>query len=65
MSTDTPDLQSALDAVPDAALHFSAMRPPLQQAALYWIKTAKRPETRARRIAATVQSAEKDEPTRR
>lgn len=59
-----PDLQSALDAVPDAARHFSAMRPSLQQAALYWIKTAKRPETRARRIAATVRSAQQDEPPR-
>jgi len=51
------DLAAALDADPEARRHFAAFPPSARKAALYWIKTAKRPETRDRRVAETVRLA--------
>ena len=50
------DLRAALAATPGAAEAFEAMRRQDRYAALYGIHDAKRPETRARRIANLVQS---------
>lgn len=50
------DLATALAAA-DAAAAFEALPPSKQSMALYWIATAKRPETRAKRIAETVSAA--------
>jgi uncharacterized protein YdeI (YjbR/CyaY-like superfamily) len=44
------DLQAALDANPDAAACFAALRGASRYAILYRVQDAKRPETRARRI---------------
>jgi uncharacterized protein YdeI (YjbR/CyaY-like superfamily) len=52
-----PDLASALAGDEQARRHFDAFPPSAKKAALYWIKTAKRPETRQRRIAETVRLA--------
>jgi uncharacterized protein YdeI (YjbR/CyaY-like superfamily) len=46
-----PDLQAALDASPKAAAFFATLKGANRYAILYRISTAKRPETRARRIA--------------
>ncbi len=51
-----PDLVSAL-ADAGATQRFEALTPGDRKIALYWIATAKRPETRARRIEATVAAA--------
>jgi uncharacterized protein YdeI (YjbR/CyaY-like superfamily) len=48
------DLAEAFDAVPGARERFEAFPRSTTRATLEWIKTAKRPETRARRIAETV-----------
>jgi uncharacterized protein YdeI (YjbR/CyaY-like superfamily) len=45
------DLQAALASYPDAARHFAAFPPSARKAILQWITTAKKPETRAARIA--------------
>ncbi len=50
------DLSSALDAA-SAAESFAALTPGTRKLALYWIASAKRPETRANRIAQTVSAA--------
>ena len=50
------DLSSALDAA-NAAGSFAALTPGTRKIALYWIASAKRPETRATRIAQTVSAA--------
>ena len=47
------DVQAALDAVPEAAEHFAAFPPSARLQILIWIVTAKKPETRAARIATT------------
>lgn len=52
-----PDLQTALTADPTADRHFRAFPPSARRAILTWITLAKRPETRARRIAETVTAA--------
>jgi uncharacterized protein YdeI (YjbR/CyaY-like superfamily) len=49
-----PDLQAALDATPPAAGFFDAFPRSVKRATLEWIAQAKRPETRAKRIAETV-----------
>jgi uncharacterized protein YdeI (YjbR/CyaY-like superfamily) len=46
-----PDLAAALDADPPARAHFDAFPPSARKMILAWIATAKRPETRATRIA--------------
>jgi uncharacterized protein YdeI (YjbR/CyaY-like superfamily) len=51
------DLQSALAADEQAHSYFEAFPPSAKKQILYWIKTAKRPETRQRRIAETVRLA--------
>jgi uncharacterized protein YdeI (YjbR/CyaY-like superfamily) len=51
------DLKAALAAVPKAREHWDAFPPSARKAALLWIATAKRPETRERRIAETARLA--------
>jgi len=51
------DLASALAENPRADAGFSALNPSAQKMALYWVLSAKRPQTRAARIAATVSAA--------
>jgi uncharacterized protein YdeI (YjbR/CyaY-like superfamily) len=51
------DLVAALAADERARLHFEGFPPSTRKAILYWIKSAKRAETRARRIAETVRLA--------
>lgn len=58
------DVQAALDLVPAAAEHFAAFPPSARLQILAWIITAKKPETRARRIATTVEKAARDERAR-
>lgn len=58
------DLRAALDAVPAARHHYDAFPPSAQKGILWWIKEAKRPATRARRIAATVDKASRGERAR-
>jgi uncharacterized protein YdeI (YjbR/CyaY-like superfamily) len=48
------DLQSELDRNETAAGHFAAFPPSSKRRILEWIALAKRPETRARRIAETI-----------
>lgn len=50
-----PDLQTALDANPDAAAFFSSISRTNRYSVLYRVQDAKRPETRARRIGELVQ----------
>ncbi len=52
-----PDLATALAAVPPAKEHWDRFPPSARKMALGWIATAKRPETRARRIEETARSA--------
>jgi uncharacterized protein YdeI (YjbR/CyaY-like superfamily) len=52
-----PELAAALDADPAARRHWDAFTRSAKRAALDWIRTAKRPETRAARITATVAAA--------
>ncbi|WP_407571861.1 YdeI/OmpD-associated family protein [Deinococcus altitudinis] len=51
------DLQAALDADPLATSHFAAFPASIRKYILQWIAEAKRPETRASRIGATVEQA--------
>jgi uncharacterized protein YdeI (YjbR/CyaY-like superfamily) len=46
-----PDLQAALDASPQAAAFFATLKGANRYAILYRVGTAKKPETRAKRIA--------------
>ena len=55
-----PALQQALDADPDARRHWNAFPRSAKRAALEWISTAKRDETRERRVAETAQLAAKN-----
>ena len=52
-----PDLASLLDANPDARKNFSGFSPSSRRGILEWIKQAKRPETREKRIRQTVDLA--------
>jgi uncharacterized protein YdeI (YjbR/CyaY-like superfamily) len=52
-----PDLTAALAKHDAAAAGFAAMTPSAKKAILFALKTAKKPETRARRIAAAVADA--------
>ncbi len=49
-----PDLAQALAAAPAALAYFEALPPSYRKMVLYWIEDARRPETRARRIAELV-----------
>lgn len=51
------DLAAALSGDEQARHYFEAFPPSAKKAILYWIKTAKRPETRQRRIVETVRLA--------
>jgi uncharacterized protein YdeI (YjbR/CyaY-like superfamily) len=53
-ATVPPDLQAALDANPAAAAFFAGLDSANRYAILYRVQDARRPETRARRIAAFV-----------
>lgn len=56
-----PDLRAAFAVAPQAArTHWDAFSPSSRRALLWWIHTAKRPETRARRIATVVDEAAHD-----
>jgi uncharacterized protein YdeI (YjbR/CyaY-like superfamily) len=52
------DLAAALDAVPDARSFFDSMPPSARKQHLYFVISAKRPETRAGRIAKIVAAAD-------
>lgn len=52
-----PDLARALAAVPAATRNFAALTPSARKSRLWWIESAKRPATRARRISETVRNA--------
>lgn len=51
------DLEQALAASPDARKNFDALTPSAKKNALWWIESAKRPQTRALRVAQTVRLA--------
>ena len=51
------DLAAALDAVETARANFDALAPSARKGYLHWISQAKRPETRARRVATVVEKA--------
>ena len=50
-----PDLAAALDGEPAAAASFAAFPPGCRREYVEWVTEAKRPETRARRIAQAVE----------
>jgi uncharacterized protein YdeI (YjbR/CyaY-like superfamily) len=54
------DLRRALKERPEAQRHFEAFPPSSKKNILWWIESAKRPETRAKRIEETVRLAEDD-----
>jgi uncharacterized protein YdeI (YjbR/CyaY-like superfamily) len=56
-----PDLQAALDASPTAAAFFATLKGVNRYALIYRVLDAKRPETRAKRIAEFVEMLERGE----
>jgi uncharacterized protein YdeI (YjbR/CyaY-like superfamily) len=52
------ELAAALDAVPAARAHWDAFPPSARKMMLWWVVSAARPDTRARRIATIVTEAE-------
>jgi uncharacterized protein YdeI (YjbR/CyaY-like superfamily) len=54
------DLATALAGYPNARRHFDAFPPSARRGILHWIDSAKRPETRARRVEQTARLAEDD-----
>jgi uncharacterized protein YdeI (YjbR/CyaY-like superfamily) len=52
-----PDLDKALDGYSEARRNFDAFPPSVRRGILEWITTAKRPETRARRVEETARLA--------
>jgi uncharacterized protein YdeI (YjbR/CyaY-like superfamily) len=52
-----PDLAGAFDAVPGSRARWEAFPPSARRALLEWIALARRPETRARRVAETAERA--------
>jgi uncharacterized protein YdeI (YjbR/CyaY-like superfamily) len=54
------DLEKALAASAEASRHFAAFPPSSKKIILTWIANAKRPETRAKRVAETVRQAAKN-----
>jgi uncharacterized protein YdeI (YjbR/CyaY-like superfamily) len=55
------DLAAALDAQPPAAANFAAFPKSARRAIRFWIKSAKRPETRAARVAEAAARAARNE----
>ncbi len=55
-----PDLAAALNANSKAKAHFDAFPPGVRKGIFQWITLAKRPETRAKRVAVTVTPAAKN-----
>jgi len=55
------DLQAALEARPPAAARFAAFPPSVRKTLLGWIALARRPETRAARIARIAEAAARNE----
>jgi uncharacterized protein YdeI (YjbR/CyaY-like superfamily) len=58
------DLAESLAAQPPAAVNFGAFPPSARKQMLAWVATARRPETRAARIAEIVQAAARNERAR-
>ncbi len=58
------DLAAALAARPEAEVRFQALSASQRKLALYWIASAKRPETRAKRIDETARAAAEGRPPR-
>lgn len=54
-----PELAAALDANPVAREHWNAFSPSSRKGILWWVVSAKRPETREKRIEQTVRMAAK------
>jgi uncharacterized protein YdeI (YjbR/CyaY-like superfamily) len=54
------DLERALAANPQASRYFDAFPPSSKKIILTWIASAKKPETRARRVAETIRQAAKN-----
>lgn len=52
-----PDLSESLSKLPPASTHFAAFPPSTRRGILWWIHSAKRPETRAQRVAETTRLA--------
>ncbi len=52
-----PDLRDALAANPAADANFAAFAPSVKKPLLYWVTSARRPETRATRVARVVAEA--------
>lgn len=50
------DLAAALKGSPSAAAFFAGLKPTYQREYMVWVSTAKRPETRARRLEQTVRA---------
>jgi uncharacterized protein YdeI (YjbR/CyaY-like superfamily) len=55
------DIMAGLDANSDAASHFAALPPSHKAAYLTWIAEAKKPDTRARRIAGMIDRLRADQ----
>ncbi|MEL6696979.1 MAG: YdeI/OmpD-associated family protein [Bacteroidota bacterium] len=55
-----PDLAEALSQTPPAMVNFENFAPTYRKGILWWIISAKRPETRAKRIATTARMAAKN-----
>lgn len=60
-ATPPPDLQAALDSHPEAAAFFATLDSRNRYAILFRIQTAKKPETRARRIEQFIQMLQRRE----
>ena len=58
------DLAEALAARPGAREHWEGFTPSSQKQVLAWIVLARRPATRAARVAAAAEAAERGEPAR-
>jgi uncharacterized protein YdeI (YjbR/CyaY-like superfamily) len=55
------DLAAALDEQPPARQEFDAFPPSARKAVLFWLVSAKRPETRARRVREAAEKAQRGE----
>lgn len=58
------DLRAALDALPGAATHWDGFPPSARKLMLFWLLEAKRPETRAKRVAEVAAAAARGERAR-
>jgi len=58
------DLAAALATSPEAEVGFQALSASQRKIALYWIASAKRPETRAKRVDETARAAAEGRPPR-